>query len=85
MMRLFHQTLSLFSQDLRKASDTEHHEQRDGEARTDGSVQMPGRHVLHRRLHRVVPRTNQWHGEAHKGKRSHQLTFASGPPGYSAP
>lgn len=59
----------LSSQNLREAKHSEHHEQRDRQARPVRVLQVPGRHVLHRRLHRVVPRNGQRNRKTHQGKQ----------------
>ena len=52
---------------MRQAQHPEHHEQRDRVPGPVRDVQVPGGHVLHRGLHRVVPRDGQRDGEAHQG------------------
>jgi hypothetical protein len=60
--------VSFFSSDMWQAKHSEHHEQRDGSAGTVGHLQMSSRHVLHSRIHRMVPRNGQRDRKTYQGK-----------------
>ena len=62
---------------MRQAKHSEHHEQRDSEAGRVGDVQMSGRHVLHRRLHRVVSRNGQRHRKTYQGNQPNLFRLIS--------